>query len=157
VDRMILTFGSWKVVYLPAGALAKVNEPIGGFDELEDRLLADHPRMRRVLVRLLPKWPLSCLYLHWSDSTDLGVLDEMVAAGIAGEEDFPGAVVGEAGDMTCLNCQARLRVVCLGVVENSLLFARDYVSRTSGHAYRTACAVCGERWSASVLEFVDRP
>jgi hypothetical protein len=154
---MILTFGSWKLVYLPAGALAKVNEPIGGFDELEDRLLADHPRMRRVLVRLLPKWPLSCLYLHWSDSTDLGVLDEMVAAGIAGEEDFSGAVVGEAGDITCLNCQARLRVVCLGVVENSRLFARDYLSRTRGHAYRTACAVCGERWSASVLEFVDQP
>jgi hypothetical protein len=155
VDGLNMKIGDRQVVYLRAGQPASVDEPIGNFDELEDRLLAEHPRMRRILVRLMPKWPLSCLYLHWSDGTDLDVLDELVAAGSAGEEDFSGAVAGQTGGMTCLKCQAKLRVITLGVTETALLFASDNVARTQRHAYRTACAVCGERWAASVLEFIN--
>ncbi len=155
MDTLNVKIGNWQVLYLPAGQPASADEPIGNFDELEDRLLAEHPRMRRILVRLMPKWPLSCLYLHWSDGTDLDVLDELVAAGSASEEYFSGAVVGQAGGITCVKCQSKLRVITLGGTETALLFASDNVARTRGHAYRTACAVCGERWTASVLEFVD--
>jgi hypothetical protein len=155
VGGLNVKFGERQVLYLLAGQLASVDEPIGNFDELEDRLLAEHPRMRRILVRLMPKWPLSCLYLHWSDGADLDALDELVVAGNAGEDYFSGAVVGQAASMTCLKCQAKLRVITLGVTETALLFASDNVARTRGHTYRTACAVCGEQWTASVLEFVD--
>jgi hypothetical protein len=155
MDRLSVTFRKWDVRYLPAGEPIQVDEPIGNFDELEDRLLAEHPRMRRILVQLSPTSSLVCLYLHWGDGTDLGVLDELVAAEYAGEEYFSGAVVGQAGGITCLKCHAILRVVSLEVVVTSLFFERDNLARTRGHAYRRACAVCGERWTASVLEFVD--
>jgi hypothetical protein len=103
----------------------------------------------------MPNWPLSYLYLHWSDGTDLDVLDEFVVAGHMSEEYFSGAVVGEAVGMTCLKCQAKLRVIALGVAETALLFPSDNLARTQRHAYRTACAVCGQRWTASALEFID--
>lgn len=74
-------------------------------------MLAGHPRMRRIQVRLLPGWLLSRYYLHWNDGTDLASLDGRVTAGTPTEEDFTGAVVGEPYDTSHPACGARFRVI----------------------------------------------
>lgn len=150
-----VAIGRWEVGYLPAGERIRADEPVGKFDELEDRLLADHPRLRRILVRLMPTWPVSYLYLHWSDGTDLDALDGSVTAGHLNGELLSGAVVGEAGTFTCPECRTKLRVVALAVTETALLFAGDNLDRTRGHGYQSTCPACGERWTAGVLEFID--
>jgi hypothetical protein len=151
-----MMLGRWAVQYFPAGKLLHADGPIEKFDELEDRSLVEHPRMRRILVRLRPHWPFTCFYLHWSDDTDLRVLDELVGAGCATEDYFTSAVVGEAVDMTCLECRSKLRVIALEVVVTGLLFKHDDLARTSRHAYKSSCPACGTRWKASVLEFLDQ-
>ncbi|MEU5597308.1 hypothetical protein [Streptomyces sp. NPDC020298] len=126
-------------------------EPIAGFDESEDRLLADHPRMRRILVRGRPGRPLHRYYLHWSDGADLASLDKRVASGAATEADFDGAVVGEPLSITHPDCGTGLRVVALDVV---LPLFPDSAERSRVHSYRTTCPVCGRRLAGSVLEFI---
>lgn len=120
--------------------------------ELEDCLLADHPRMRRVLVRGRPGWPLHRYYLHWSDGSDLDALDERVASGVAGDADFAGAVVGEPLSITHPLCGADLRVVALDVV---LPLFTDAIDRSRSHAYQERCPVCGGKLSGNVLEFIE--
>jgi hypothetical protein len=102
-------------------------------------------------VRVLPTWPLACLYLHWSDRSDLAALDVRVSTGTATEADFAGAVVGEALDMTHQVCRSSLRVVALNQV---LPLFSDDMARSRAHAYQSACPACGERLPASVVEFI---
>ncbi|MEV0094291.1 hypothetical protein [Streptomyces sp. NPDC050738] len=137
--------------YFPAGELVEADEPIAGFDEPEDRLLADHPRLRRILVRGRPGWPLHRYYLHWSDGADLAALDARVASGAATEEDFAGAVVGEPLGIVHAACGAEFRVVALDVVLP--LFA-DSTDRSRHHGFQTKCPVCGEQLPGGVLEFI---
>lgn len=148
---LIMTFRKWEKRYFPAGEPVEAAEPIAGFEELEDRRLADHPRMRRILVRGRPGWPLHRYYLHWSDGTDLESLDRRVASGAATEADFAGAVVGEPLGITHPACGADLRVVALDIV---LPLFPDGTERSRVHAYQTACPVCGGRLAGSVLEFI---
>ncbi|MET7454694.1 hypothetical protein ABZT03_22940 [Streptomyces sp. NPDC005574] len=146
-----MTFRKWETRYFPAGELVKAAEPITGFDEPEDRLLADHPRMRRILVRGRPGWPPHGYYLHWSDGSDLDALDRRVASGTATEADFAGAGGGEPLDVTHPACGTDLRVVALDVV---LPLFPDGTKRSRAHSYRTACPVCGNRLTGNVLEFI---
>ncbi|MFI1566916.1 hypothetical protein ACH4ZX_28355 [Streptomyces sp. NPDC020490] len=148
---LIVTFRKWETRYFPAKEPVSADEPIRGFDESEDRLLVGHPRMRRILVRVRPGWPLHRYYLHWSDGTDLVALDRRVASGVATEADFTGAVVGEPLNITHPACGAELRVVALDVV---LPLFTDSVERFRVHAYRTGCPVCGDRLGGKVLEFI---
>jgi len=108
-------------------------------------------RLRRIVLRVSPTWPLTCFYLHWSDGADLNALDDRVASGSAADGDFAGAVVGEALGMHHRACGAALRVVALDSVLP--LFTND-VERSRAHVYQAACPACGEPWSASVLEFI---
>lgn len=151
MDGLTVTFGKWNTRYFPGGDLVMATEAIADFDELEDRLLAGHPRMRRILMRGRPDWPLHRYYLHWSDGSDLESLDRRVASGTATEADFAGAVVGEPLSITHPVCGADLRVVALVVVVP--LFA-DRVERSRAHAYRRTCPVCGNRLGGGVLEFI---
>ncbi|MEU6549745.1 hypothetical protein ABZ915_05545 [Streptomyces sp. NPDC046915] len=151
MDGLTMTFRKWETRYFPAGEPVAAAEPIAGFDEFEDRLLAGHPRMRRILVRGRPGWPLHRYYLHWSDGTDLVSLDRRVASGAATEADFEGAVVGEPLSITHPDCGAGLRVVALDVV---LPLFPDSTERSRIHSYQTVCPVCGNRLSGSVLEFI---
>ncbi|MFE6494522.1 hypothetical protein [Streptomyces sp. NPDC057748] len=137
--------------YFPAGELVGADEPIAGFDELEDRLLADHPRMRRIVFRPLPGRPLFCYYLHWSDGTDLASLDGRVAAGTATEEDFAGAVAGEPYGTSHPACGAEFRVVELVVV---IPLFTNGVERSRAHSYRNECPRCGGHFNGSALEFI---
>ncbi|MEV6671808.1 hypothetical protein [Streptomyces sp. NPDC051162] len=149
---LTVTFRKLEARYFQAGELIRAEEPIRNFDELEDRLLAEHPRMRRILVRGRPGWPLQCYYLHWSDGTDLRALDERVESASTTEADFDGAVVGEALGMTHLACGAGLRVVALNVVVP--LFA-DSTERSRVHGYQSLCPACGGQLRANVLEFIE--
>ena len=148
---LTVTFRRREARYFPAGELIHTDESISNFDELEDRLLVDHPRMRRIVLRVSPTWPLACFYLHWSDGADLNALDDRVASGSAADGVFAGAVVGEALGMHHRACGAALRVVALDSVLP--LFTND-VERSRAHVYQAACPACGEPWSASVLEFI---
>ncbi|MFE6763563.1 hypothetical protein [Streptomyces sp. NPDC057689] len=149
--RLTVRFGKWDTQYFPAGEPVTSDEPIAGFDEREDRLLADHPRMRRILIRLRPGGPLFRYYLHWSDGTDLVSLDARVAEGTATEGDFAGAVVGEPYTTSHQACGARLRVIELTTVVP--LFS-DGGERSRSHSYRNECPRCGGRLNGNVLEFL---
>ncbi|WP_157856143.1 hypothetical protein [Actinacidiphila yeochonensis] len=151
MDGLAVTFRALEARYFRKGEVIRADEPVDGFREPEDRLLADHPRMRRIVVRVLPTWPLARFCLHWSDGSDLAALDARVAAGTATEADFAGAVVGEALGMRHQPCGAYLRVVALDPV---LPLFSDSLARSRVHAFQSACPVCGERLSAAVLEFV---
>lgn len=151
---LTVRFRKWDTQYFRAGELVRADEPIRDFDELEDRLLADHPRMRRILVRLLPGRPLFRFYLHWSDGTDLVSLDRRVAAGTAAEADFAGAVVGESYGTSHPACGARFRVVEMTTVVP--LFS-DSIERSRAHSYRNECPVCGGHFRGSALEFITPP
>ncbi|MET8742876.1 hypothetical protein [Streptomyces sp. NPDC004728] len=151
---LTVRFRKWNTQYFPAGELVGADEPIAGFDELEGRLLADHPRMRRIVFRPRTGWPLHCWYLHWSDGTDLASLDRRVAAGTATEEDFAGAVVGELHTLSHPACGARFRVVELAVAVP--LFSDD-IERSRAHSYRNECPRCGGHFNGSALEFITPP
>ncbi|MCX4789078.1 MULTISPECIES: hypothetical protein [unclassified Streptomyces] len=151
MGRLTVTFRKWEAQYFPAGELVRADEPIAGFDELEDRLLADHPRMRRILIRLRPGWPLLRYYLHWSDGTDLVSLDRRVAAGTATEEDFAGAVVGEPHYISHPACGAKFRVIEWDVAVP--LFSNG-VERSRAHSYCNECPACGGHFDTNALEFI---
>ncbi|MCF3103825.1 hypothetical protein IPZ58_19845 [Streptomyces roseoverticillatus] len=155
MDRLIVTLDSRQALYMPAGQLVDIElrEQIGNFNELDDRTLANHPRMRRILVRPMPHWPLACFYLHWSSGEDLTVLDSLVRSGLAAQDDFANALLGEAVSMTCLECKAHLRVVTWSP---SLKLFTDSSTRAQSHAFKKDCPVCHQGWTASVLELIDR-
>ncbi|MCK9900402.1 hypothetical protein MXD63_09985 [Frankia sp. Cpl3] len=165
MSGVVVRFRQFEVVYFPAGEPVRAGDPIMNFDELEDRLLAEHPRMRRILFPISTTGRrLGLYYLHWSDGSDLRVLDEMVVGGIADESDFAGAVVGEARGIWHLACGAdgtwhpvcgaQLRVVCLEPVLFTLLRGNDR-SELSKHRYHSRCVACGGPISARPLEYID--
>lgn len=147
-----IMLGRREADYFPAGELISAEEGVKNHEGLEDRALASHERMRRIVLRLMPHWPLYCFYLHWSDGTDLDELDFKVRSGSSTENDFATALVGEAHGMMCLNCKARLRVVTWAV---ELKAFPDDEGRAQSHAYENHCPSCETRWSASVLEVIS--
>ncbi|KAK1182783.1 hypothetical protein B7755_034405 [Streptomyces sp. NBS 14/10] len=152
MDALTVKIHKWDVFYFPANTPIDNRGKIGNFDELEDRLLAGHPRMRRILVQLSPNWPLGLYYLHWGNGSDLSELDFRVAAGVAREADFEGAVVGEAKGTSCFECHTRMRII--GLEPGLALFSND-LERIRAHEYRQHCPVCGKRWTSNALEFID--
>jgi hypothetical protein len=155
MEGLTLELGGRELIYLPVGVSAAMGEPVANLDVLEDRLLADHPRMRRVLMKLLPGTPLVYYLLHFGDGTDLHRLDEKVAAGSATDDDFRGALLGEALSIVCQHCEAVLRAVVVDT--GHPLFAADRARRLREHEFRRECPVCGERLTLYVLEWIDRP
>jgi len=124
-----------------------------GFDPLEDRELARHPRLRRVLTTLVRPTPAFYGVLHWSDGTDLKRLDGRVLRGEARDADFAGAVLAEPRTIVCGNCDAQLRV--LAVDTGQVIFARTLPERLRAHELKTTCPVCGAPLGVPVVEFID--
>ncbi|MGN5636270.1 hypothetical protein AAIO99_29980 [Streptomyces sp. AC154] len=154
MDGLTVRFRKWDTQYFRAGELVRADEPIREFDELEDRLLASHPRMRRIVLRLSPVSPLHCWYLHWSDGTDLSSLDRRVVAGTATEEDFAGAVVGEPQSTSHPACGAKFRVIEWDVASPLI---SNVAERSRAHSYCNECPVCGGHFRGSALEFITAP
>ncbi|MGD9482219.1 hypothetical protein WDH52_02990 [Streptomyces sp. TRM70308] len=152
-----MTFGAWEVRYLPAGECVEAGEDVGNYVEADARVLADHPRVRRCLVRILRHRPFGLYCFHWSDGTDLETLDEMVREGCADRGDFSRALVGEALGMACLECRSPLRVVRYDAPVSAMLLGEYLPRSVELHSFRPTCPVCGVPWHANVLEYVDPP
>ncbi|MEX2984446.1 hypothetical protein [Streptomyces sp. C36] len=140
------------VTYIPTGEAPPEVQSIKNFNEQDDRALADHPKLRRIIVRLAPNWPPVLLYLHWSDGTDLVQLDTRVSNNSATESDFSGAHAGEAQRVSCFKCGSLFRAVMPNAV---VPIFDDQVRRFRSHRYKTHCPVCGERMVQTPLEFID--
>ncbi|MCA2217935.1 hypothetical protein [Jidongwangia harbinensis] len=155
MDGLTLTLEGRPLTYFPAGVPVPAGAGIANFDENEDRALAGHPRLRRVLMRLLPSLPVLYYYLHFSDGTDLHRLDEKVADGTAADEDVRAALLGEAQSVVCPHCAAVIRAIVVDT--GHPLFASDRGRRLREHRFRQECPVCGGHLSLYILEVIDAP
>jgi hypothetical protein len=140
------------VAYLPAAEA--VQPPVlGNYDELEDRRLRTHPRLRRVLIPLIHGRAPGYYMLHWSNGQDLEVLDSRVAHSQWRRSDFDDAVPCEPRSIVCRSCDAVLRVAA---VEASLpLFGDDMSDRLRRHVFIERCPVCADALNLLVVEILD--
>jgi hypothetical protein len=145
-----------RVTYLAASedVPEEAMDEIVGFDFFDDRELRDHPRLRRILMTLVRPKPLFYGVLHWSDGSDLVLLDHKVLRGTVGEDDFGGAVVAELRTIVCTNCQAQLRV--LAVDTGQAILSSTLPERMRRHQLRTSCTVCAEKLSLPIVEFLGQ-
>lgn len=146
-----IRFQKWEVFYFPAGQLIQLEEPIVNLLKLRIACLWRIHVCVDLLSRVVPKAPLACFYLHWSDGSDLAVADERIVSGAAGDSDFAGAVVGEAVGSSHPACGAPFRVVDLNP---DLQLFSDTRARWGAHAYQETCPSCGKKIYASILEFI---
>ena len=155
-----LVIGGTPVRYFPRGAeLRPADIPGFGteyFHSSDELLARDHPRLRRIAVRIGVGGPWTMEALHWSDGTDLEELDARLAAD-ASHADSGGigdAVAGEFLFHYCSGCESRFRVLCLTTPSTyGLGISPDTVAR---HGYHMACPVCGAPTRRSVLEFLTK-
>lgn len=151
MGRLTVAFRKRDTHYFSAGEPITADEPIAGFDEQEVRLLADHPRMRRIMFRPRPGRPLHRYYLHWSGGTGLASLDRRVAAGAAAEQDFAGALQGS------LAASRTQSVVRNSGRSNGTLPFPCSPTESSVHALTrtsTSARGAGARFDTNVLEFI---
>ncbi|MGC5290457.1 hypothetical protein [Micromonospora sp. DT231] len=148
-----LDLGGTPFVFFPAGEPWGIPGDVVHGDQLEDPLLIDHPRLRRILVRSYPSMPALAYVLHWSDGSDLHAVDSRVTAGTVDAKDFQGALVAEVRSVVCRNCAAILRVV---VAETAIsVLGGDLAPRIAEHEFRRNCPVCGEPTLPYVVEHLD--
>lgn len=149
----LIRIGGRYVNYFASGEqlLPGESEAIG-FDFAEDADLRAHPRLRRVLTTLIRPEPKIYGVLHWSDGSDLAVLDQKVQDGTAEDDDFAGALFAEPRTIICRACEAQVRV--LAVDTGQPIFASDRAERLRAHALKAACPVCGEHLGVPVVEFI---
>ena len=148
-----IAIDNWSVLYLPAGATVPLlNGGMSGMPPGDiDSVLNDRPHLRRAVVRLLHRpSPESYIVLHWSDGTDLAVLDRRVAAGEASSADFSGAVATEIRQVTCHSCKCAHTV--LAVDTGRALFGRTQQARLVAHKFVPNCPACGSPWTILAVE-----
>jgi hypothetical protein len=149
-----LTLGGWSVDYYPAGTSMGATAA-DNVDVLEDRLLADHPRLRRFVTRLLPGLPPLMFLLHWSDGSDLALVDAAVLAGRAADTDFSGSLVADIRSVECLHCGAVFRAAVADT--GNPIFSKDRQRRLLEHTFTEWCPVCNERSVPYVVEYLEPP
>jgi len=141
------------VTYYAAGeTLDPEDAEATGFDFSEDVEFRVHPSLRRVVTTLVRPSPRFYGVLHWSDGTDLNLLDEKVQSGQPGDADFPGALLAEPRTVICSSCHAQVRV--LAVDPGQTLFASTLAQRLRSHTFKRSCPVCGEPLGMLVVEFI---
>ena len=151
MDGIDLVVGRESIRYYPAG-VALDGADVPNFNARDDLLARVHPRLRRILVRLLQTGPLALMVLHWSDGSDLNALDELLSAGGTGAEHFPNAVAGEFAYHFCSQCESRFRVVDS---ESPLTFGLGIpVENVLRHTFPNNCPTCGAPTRRSLLEFL---
>jgi hypothetical protein len=149
-----LTLNGWSVDYYPAGTSMGA-AAADNIDVLEDRLLADHPRLRRIVARLLPGLPPLMFLLHWSDGSDLALVDAVVLAGRAADGDFSGSLVADIRSIECPHCGAVLRAAVADT--GNPIFSQDRQRRLLEHMFVERCPVCNERSVPYVIEYLEPP
>jgi hypothetical protein len=138
-------------VYYPAGAVLD-RADVPDADPEDDALVRDHPRLRRILVRLLPAGPLNLMVLHWGDGSDLDALDELLGAGGTGVEQFANAVAGQFAQHICAQCEMWFRVVDS---ESSLTLGLGIpLENVRRHGFQNNCPNCGAPTRRALLEFL---
>lgn len=149
----LMRIGGRDVTYFAAGEmLGSEDAEAVGFDFSEDAGFRSHPRLRRVLTTMVRPVPKFYGVLHWSDGSDLNLLDEEVQSGQADDADFVGALLAEPRTIVCRACQAQLRV--LAVDTGQALFASTLAERFRGHALKASCPACREPLGLPVVEFI---
>jgi hypothetical protein len=145
-----------RVTYLSASedVPEEAMDDIVGFDFFDDREFRDHPRLRRILMTVVRPNPLFYGVLHWSDGSDLVLLDRKVLRGTVDQDDFAGAVGAELRTIVCTNCQAQLRV--LAVDTGQAIFSSTLSERLRKHQLRTSCPLCAEQLSLPIVEFLGQ-
>ncbi|MGH3373743.1 MAG: hypothetical protein ACRDP6_03290 [Actinoallomurus sp.] len=141
-DGIELVVGRESITYYTAGAVLN-SADVRNYNATDDDLARDHPRLRRVLLRLgrAPSEVLSSMVLHWSDGSDLNELDDRLRAGDTRAEHFAHAVVGEFAHHLCPQCDLWFRVVdCESIGTRGLGVAMDDILR---HTFLTTCPNCG--------------
>jgi hypothetical protein len=149
-----LTIGGRELMYFtPDDEITDYRTPeVVGFGELEDMQLRMNPRLRRVLTSLATPPPHLYGVLHWSDGSDLTMLDEKIKAGTADAGDFDGALLAEPRTIVCPTCDAQFRV--LTVDAGRALFAPTLENRLSRHQFRNSCTTCGSVLSMPIVEIL---
>ena len=143
------------VVYLTAGDPLKDPANVVGYDLFEDRQLSQHPRVRRIVTTLIRPIPRFYGVLHWSDGTDLSLVDAKVCEGTATDADFAGALAAEPHTIVCPHCDAQLRV--LAVDPGQAVFASTLPERLRAHKLLTNCPICDGHLTVQIVEFLDQP
>lgn len=142
-----------EVTYFAAGEVLDPGDAGAvGFDFSEDVGFRSHPRLRRVLTTMVRPAPKFYGVLHWSDGSDLNLLDGKVRRGQADDADFAGALLAEPRTLVCSVCQAHVRV--LAVDTGQALFASTLAERLRAHALKASCPKCGEPMGLPVVEFI---
>jgi hypothetical protein len=148
-----IRIGASDFIYFAAGEiLSAADESAEGFDFVEDAVLRENLRLRRVLVHLLPGRPQMYGVLHWSDGSDLKYLDGKVWDGSATEDDFSGALLADLRSITCRFCESQFRV--LAALTASPLFFGTLAERLRSHEKKRICPVCRSELNANIVELI---
>ncbi len=142
-----------RLEYLPAGASVEIDPVPFAFNLSDDSLLRQHPRIRRILQRL-PSGRTVYLCLHWSDGTNLVVLDRRIALHEVSDECFKGAVVGSAAGVKCGRCGTQYRGL---IADTGNPIFVDMGARLRRHQFVLVCDRCGNNLQPHVLEILDAP
>lgn len=153
MDGVGLRLDGHEATYVQRGVFVESDEHIENLDHLEDRVLAESGRVRRILLRLLPFLPLTYYLLHWSNGDDLDALDRRVLAGAATDEDFTDALVAETRTVVCSTCEASFRALVADT--GNPVFSSDRARRLREHSFLRRCPVCDGELGGYVIELLD--
>jgi hypothetical protein len=146
-----LTIGGQPVRYHPAGTAVDGSD-VADFNAEDDLLGRDHPRLRRIVVPLLPGGPPYMIVLHWSDGSDLDALDELLASGGNSDDYFANTVAGEFAHHLCRQCEWMFRVADSSTPLTSMLGIPLENGRR--HVFQDNCPDCGAPTRRALLEFL---
>lgn len=148
-DVAMLEIDGELVEYFPPGVEIPLRRVAGleGYEYRKDALVGDHPRLRRVVVRLHLATDVLRAFgvLRWTDAGDATLLDELVAAGLDTADPellaivLDGALFCTVHGVTCRVCHSSSMVATTeaGMPVSSLPRARRHVA-----SHR--CPVCGD-------------
>lgn len=146
--------GSLMVQYIAAGEhLLSCRQGVAGFEERDDLSLQRSSSIRRILMPL-PGGRNVYLVLHWSDGTNLAILDELVVAGVDYSGMLEGALAGNIMTVRCVNCSTTYRAA---VADTGNPLFDDLPGRLRSHSYVSQCPRCGYGIQPHVMEIIREP
>lgn len=156
----VMQIGGREVTYIAADeVLGPEDAEAVGFDFSEDTGFRSHARLRRVLTMMVRSAPKFYGVLHWSDGSDLNLLDEKVRSGQPDDADLAGALLAEPRTIVCRACQAQVRVLAVDTGQ-ALSPARSpgacAAMHCRRHAWRAGNLWACRSWSSSASSRRER-